>query len=253
MNNDNITSLSGHPDDSCVPKNAPNNSSTARPAKGKAGVSSSTSQLQPAVPPAASPQVAETLMPMVSDQPDRDPQERTLTEAAGPVYLYCSTQQTLPAKCEIDGFWKYRARFLEGCGNPQDPVEVLLIESLMLAFHNIGRLLVLSAAAGDSETIVAYTAVAAQLMAELRRGALALQDFQAKARDAQRAKSEADGRKNGKANNLRPNSRVPQEKGRNGKVGSNGHGDPQWIQKRFELPIPVALPPGEAIGCGGRD
>jgi len=44
------------------------------------------------------------------------------------------------------------------CGNPQDLVEVLLIESLILAYHNAGRLLILSADTRESEAICAYTA-----------------------------------------------------------------------------------------------
>jgi hypothetical protein len=284
---ENISSLLDLLNNSPAPQNARKNGSAARPTKGKTGVLPAASEHQlspppveipqgtqpfaPAVPravspqlaeppatavsspPAASPQVAETLTPVIPEQPDRDPDERTLTEAAGPIYLFASSQQTLKTSCQPEGFLSYRERFLGGCGNPGDPVEVLLIENLMLAYHNIGRLLVLSADTRESEAICAYTAAAARLMAELRRGALTLQDYRAKARDAQRERSKADRRKKGKTKGLRPKDRAPRKKHCNGKLGSNGHGKiPLCLQKRFDFPTPGESLPAEAIGCGAR-
>jgi hypothetical protein len=213
-----------------------------------------------AAPVEETPQVAEQQVVAIPEQPERDPDERTLTEAAGPLYLMASSQPVLPIGREPGGYLTYRERFLAGCGNPQDPVEVLLIESLMLAYHNAGRMLVLSAGAGESDTNVAYADAAARLMAELRRGALALQDFRAKARDAQREKREntrgkgakPKGDKPRKKADSSPHHRARQKKAHNGKLGSNGHGVPLCLQKRFELPTPDESLPAEVIDCGGR-
>ncbi len=204
----------------------------------------------PVDPPALSP-VAKSLMPTVSEPPERDADERTLTEAAGPIYLMASSQPILPISCEPAGYFIYRERFLEGCGCPKDPLEILLIESLILAFHNAGRLIVLSAKAGDVDTNVAYADAAARLMAEFRRGALALQDFREKARNSQWEKSKADGRKKSKAS--RPKGRTSKKKSPNGKLASNGSGEmPPWLQKRFDFPTPGESRQADAIGCGGR-
>ena len=214
--------------------------------------------LAPAAPaisaaPVEPPQVAEQQVPAVPEQPDRDPDERTLTEAAGPMYLMASSQPVLPLSCEPAGYLSYRQRFLEGCGTPQDPIEVLLLESLTLAFHNAGRMFVLSAGAGTSDTNVAYADAAARLTAEFRRGALALQDYRAKARDAGPAKPREGRRKSRKAADLRPRPPARRKKGCNGKLGSNSNGARHlWLQKRFEFPTPDESLPAEAIACGGR-
>ena len=214
----------------------------------------------PAPPPTTSPS-AQPPASAAPESPERNPDERTLTEAAGPLYLFASNQPILKTSSQPDGYLKYRERFLAGCGNPQDPVEVLLIESLVLAFHNAGRMVFQSAAATDSDTVIAYEGAASRLMAELRRGALALQEYRAKGRDIERGKAEeaqlakpkAERDKNGKATDPHPKRRTAKKKASNGKVGSNDHSEmPPWLQKRFEFPTPVESPLDELIVCVGK-
>jgi hypothetical protein len=243
-----------------LPAIVQNNGSAGPPGNNQPDVPQPTNQEQPLALPTASPQVArppEANAVGVSEDSGRDPDERTLTEAAGPAYIYASTTQALHTACNIEGLLKYRERFLAGCGNPQDPVEILLIESLMLAFHNAGRLMVLSAENKSCRAIVAYTAAAGNLLAEIRRGALALQQLRAKSPTTPRAKQEISSGNNGKTSNgqakRHQSGRTAKKDGQKGKVGSNGNGElPRWIQKRFEFPTPVASLLADEIGCCER-
>lgn len=232
---------------------------------------------KPAVPPAASPQATKPAPPaspspsptsslatqpptsVPQESPERNPDEQTLSEAAAPLYWFATCQPILNTSCDPIGFLKYRERFLAGCGNPQDPVEEMLIESLVLAFHNAGRMAVQAAKVTDCDTVIAYQGAASRLMAELRRGTLALADYRlkssdlarGKSKDARRAKRKAGGSKKGKATDSHPKRHAAKKNGSNGKVGSNGNGEMSpWLKKRFEYPIPVESPLDGLIGCG---
>lgn len=74
--------------------------------------------------------------------------------------------------------WKILSeRFLERCGRPSDPVEVILLEQLLLAHHSAGMLHVTANRAKTADQAGHYFAATARLVAELRRLALALKSY----------------------------------------------------------------------------
>lgn len=79
-------------------------------------------------------------------------------------------------------FRKYRNRVLADSGNPQDPVERMLLDQLALANFNVGLLQCRAANAPDVADAGVYAQAAARLMGEFRRSALALQVFRAASR-----------------------------------------------------------------------
>ena len=68
-----------------------------------------------------------------------------LRRVAGAAYLRGSMAGTFTL--DGDAFQAYRDRLVTDAGNPADPIEVMLLEQLMLAHHNVGRLHVQAAAA----------------------------------------------------------------------------------------------------------
>jgi hypothetical protein len=71
-------------------------------------------------------------------------------------------------------------RLVEDAGNPQDPVEVMMLEQLALAHFRIGQL---HASAGQAKGIEAakiYNAVTARMLGEFRRTALALRLYKSR-------------------------------------------------------------------------
>ncbi len=75
---------------------------------------------------------------------------------------------------------KFRDRLLADCGNPTDPVEIMMVEQLALAHLNVGRLHFKSATAEDLESARTYGALAIGLAGEFRRTALALRSYRVK-------------------------------------------------------------------------
>jgi hypothetical protein len=75
------------------------------------------------------------------------------------------------------GFKCYRDRFLAAAGNPTDPVEVMLLEQLMLANHQINTLYAQAAESSAIEDKEVYNSAAARLLGEFRRMALALKEY----------------------------------------------------------------------------
>jgi len=76
----------------------------------------------------------------------------------------------------------YRERLLADCGNPTDPVEIMVIDQLALAHFNFGLLTCRAANARQVEAAGVYASAAARLMAEFRRSALGLQAYRAASR-----------------------------------------------------------------------
>jgi len=98
-----------------------------------------------------------------------------LRHVAGAAYLRSSMAGTFTL--DGDAFKAYRDDLMRDAGNPADPIEVMLIEQLMMAHHNVGRLHMQAAAARDPEEARACNAAAVRLMAEFRRSALALRTY----------------------------------------------------------------------------
>jgi hypothetical protein len=106
--------------------------------------------------------------------PASDHYAAQLRETAGAVFLY-TTMAGIFQQMDCYAFKSYRDRLVADCGDPADPIEVMMIEQVALAHMNIGRLWFKSAHAGSIEEARAYGGMATQLLAEFRRTSLALQ------------------------------------------------------------------------------
>jgi len=186
---------------------------------------------------------------------DPDPQQASavvdahaanLKNITGAAYLSGSLQGLLGLEISTDAFVRYRDQLLKDCGSPTDPIMIMLIEQLALASHNAGRLHVLSACAKSVQEASAYTAAAARLMAEFRRGALALEELRARAATKANSTNKPSGmnghdRVNGHAKQGSPLPQPAAKKnGVPSKLTSNNE-MPQCIKDRLRPPIPDEL------------
>ena len=167
--------------------------------------------------------------------------------AAG--YLYVIAQQMLGKNIDVDTYCEYRNGFLRACGDPQDPIEVLMVEQLLLAHHSIGRLHCQSALAQHPDLAVAFSNAAARLAGELRRTAVALATYREKSRPTF---NEAPG----VAGRIAPEpqqepERRSQKKQSGSKQGSNGV-VPQCLRERMQPPIPAGSRRAAATGPNGE-
>ncbi len=103
-----------------------------------------------------------------------------LRDSAPSILLYGSLRSVFP-HTDAATFVMYRDRLIADAGNPGDPIEVMLIETLALAHLNAGRLVCRSveAEAVDVEVSRKYGAMATAMVGELRRTALALAAYRA--------------------------------------------------------------------------
>jgi len=93
----------------------------------------------------------------------------TLATCAGTAF---SRNQIEPGGCVA-----YRNNLLAATGQPTDPIEVMLVEQLMLAHHRIGVLHIRAAEAATPERAALYNAAAVRLMGEFRKTSLALREY----------------------------------------------------------------------------
>ena len=126
-----------------------------------------------------------------NEKPEADEQEATRTaavannfrEVAGAGYLYASLCGFVGEKISPDTYVNYFKQLLRECGTPHDPIEIMIVEQLALAHHNVGRLYAKSALAGQHEEAVAYVSAAARLAGEFRRTAIALNEYRGRANE----------------------------------------------------------------------
>ncbi len=104
-----------------------------------------------------------------------------LRETAVPLFLKASLGRVLP-QVDLIAFKIYRDRLLAECGNPTDPIEIILIEQIVMAHLISGHFHVKGVNTASVESAGVYLGAAARLTGELRRTALALQVFRAAAR-----------------------------------------------------------------------
>jgi hypothetical protein len=71
-------------------------------------------------------------------------------------------------------FNQYVSDVLQEAGNPKDPIERMMVEQLVLAHHNIGRLQVQAALSKGAAEAEMYNTAAVRLMGEFRKTTLAL-------------------------------------------------------------------------------
>jgi hypothetical protein len=106
-----------------------------------------------------------------------------LREIMSPVALYGSMGGSHGNNLSPDAYTQYLHDVVEDCGSPRDPIERMIVEQLVLAHANIGRLYMKSGIAGQAEETVAYAAAAGRLTGEFRRLSLALTEYRSRAVD----------------------------------------------------------------------
>jgi hypothetical protein len=106
---------------------------------------------------------------------------RHLRESPLAIFLNGCLGHALP-QAGLIAYKRYRDGFLADCGNPIDPIEIVLIEQIAMSHLISGYLHVKGTNAASVESAAAYLGAGARLSGELRRTALALQVFRAAAR-----------------------------------------------------------------------
>jgi hypothetical protein len=75
------------------------------------------------------------------------------------------------------GYRAFLDRVRKDAGNPTDPVEVMLLEQLVMAHYRAAQLQASAGQAQGLEAVRLYNAAAARLLAEFRLTALALKEY----------------------------------------------------------------------------
>lgn len=123
-----------------------------------------------AAPAPAPPSALPSLVPSIEEQAEY----LARVDDASSVYLAISAGVLFGNRIPTGAFGAHLAKVRRDCGQSNDPIERMMIEQMVLAHHNIGRFHVKAAAAESTEEVEVYTAAAARLLAEFRRGFLAV-------------------------------------------------------------------------------
>jgi len=124
--------------------------------------------------------------PKPDSEPEIDPSAVILARAeniramSGGAFLYASIATVLGAEYNPQAFVVFRNKLLERCGDPTDPIEIMLVEQLALAHFSIGRLQIKASVIDNTKLAIAFGDSATRLLGEFRRCTLALEDFRAK-------------------------------------------------------------------------
>ncbi len=172
----------------------------------------------------------------------------SLQHLSGAGYLYALIAATAGNEYHTDSYIVFRDQVLKECGSPADPMECMLLEQLLLAFHASGRLHVRSAIAKHHTVATACADAAARLQAEFRRSLLALEDYREKVANRSKSAETSEARTENEAESKTRNGCDPKKKTRGNKLGSNDEEMPEWLKRRMQPPTPVASPP--AVGTG---
>jgi hypothetical protein len=135
-----------------------------------------------ASPPESDPPALREVTPVAAEEPSpASPSPRgsyadPLRDGAAAAFLY-STMTGFFLNVDAASYKALRDRLIADCGDPDDPIEVMLIEQLMLAHFNTGRLHYRAATANQLDEARAYAGAAVNLASEFRRGALALKAY----------------------------------------------------------------------------
>ena len=82
---------------------------------------------------------------------------------------------------DASGFRTFFDRLMDDAGNPDDPVERMLIQQLAMAHFRIGELHSKATEAKSVELVKAYNSAASRLLGEFRRVALAISTYRGQA------------------------------------------------------------------------
>jgi hypothetical protein len=105
---------------------------------------------------------------------------QNLETMASALYFYGSSGRIFP-QLGTTACISYMTAMVEATGDPADPLERLLVEQLVQINHAVGRLLVKAAHVGTPEGSSLMHAAAARLLAEYRKGLLALKEYRSPA------------------------------------------------------------------------
>jgi hypothetical protein len=105
------------------------------------------------------------------------PQARAIQETANSAVLATCIGKFFGKEFGSCAFKAYHDNVLEAAGQPTDPIEVMLVEQLLMAHHRIGDLHSLAASATKTDAAAIYNAAAVRLMGEFRKTSLALRDY----------------------------------------------------------------------------
>jgi hypothetical protein len=181
-------------------------------------------------------------------------QADAIQNIAGAGYVSAVVSSAIGDGYDPNSFIEYRDELLRQCGEPTDPLVIMMIEQIALAFHAIGGLRLKSVLAKSPEVAIAFSDAGTRLLAEFRRCVLALEDYRVRGTVRQSAeKSRGDGKEGSPAPQNGKNSRRMVDKKATGvKQPNNGNGSAHpWPLNRMQFPTPVeSLPVGETIGCG---
>lgn len=107
-----------------------------------------------------------------------------LREGTASAFLY-STIASFFLNLDVGSYKAFRDRLIADCGSPDDPIEIILIEQLMLAHFNTGRLHYRSATATNLDEARVYASAAVNLAGEVRRSALGLKAYREPSRSTE--------------------------------------------------------------------
>jgi hypothetical protein len=112
----------------------------------------------------------ETAEASPSDQADR------LREEGAAVHLYTVVGSIIP-NLDWAMFRSYVEKWIQDAGDPTDPVERVMLESLLLTHHCAGQWATKASMATDPTIQAAFGCVATKLLAETRKSGMAIQEY----------------------------------------------------------------------------
>jgi hypothetical protein len=92
-------------------------------------------------------------------------------------YLYGVTGAVLGPSMKVPGCQVYLDELTREAGSTTDPIEQMMVQQLVWAYHAIGVLHVQAGSSKRAAEVTAYHAAVARLMAEFRRSSLALKAY----------------------------------------------------------------------------
>jgi hypothetical protein len=124
------------------------------------------------------------LMKAMEPPPPPPPPVLTTEQQAGALhsfapgaYLYGVTGAVLGPSMKVPGCGAYLDELTRQAGPTTDPIEQMLVQQLVWAYHAIGVLHVQAGSCKRAAEVTAYHAAVARLMAEFRRSSLALKAY----------------------------------------------------------------------------
>jgi hypothetical protein len=102
-------------------------------------------------------------------------QAEVLKDGAFPAFM--ASALGLDRHIEATAYRVYLGRVLKDLGDPADPIERMLVEQLCMAHFRTAQLHVGAGQAQGAEAVKLYNAIAARMLGEMRRTALALKAY----------------------------------------------------------------------------